>query len=58
MCFFFSNFGSLSYPPPHTSLSAEAVAGMFLTMAGVTLCVLSSIDDKDSGTQNMTQAEH
>lgn len=36
----------------------QAVVGMFLTMTGVTLCVLSSIDDKDTGRQNMTQALH
>ncbi|XP_044023698.1 transmembrane protein 234 [Siniperca chuatsi] len=34
------------------------VAGMFLTMAGITLCGISSIDDKDTGTQNMTQVVH
>ncbi|XP_049917197.1 transmembrane protein 234 [Epinephelus moara] len=33
----------------------QAVAGMFLTMAGITLCVISSIDGEDTGTQNMTQ---
>ncbi|XP_073340409.1 transmembrane protein 234 [Pagrus major] len=36
----------------------QAVAGMFLTMAGITLCVISSIDDKDAGKHNMTQAVH
>ncbi|XP_076605597.1 transmembrane protein 234 [Chaetodon auriga] len=36
----------------------QAVAGMFLTMAGITLCVISSIDDKDTEKQNMTQAGH
>uniref|UniRef100_A0A671VBE8 Transmembrane protein 234 n=1 Tax=Sparus aurata TaxID=8175 RepID=A0A671VBE8_SPAAU len=36
----------------------QAVAGMFLTMAGITLCVISSIDDKDAGKQDMTQAVH
>lgn len=43
----------LDFPPPipayihpHTPLldSAEAVAGMLLTMAGITLCVISSVD--------------
>lgn len=40
-----------------THLSAEAVVGMFLTMAGITLCIISSIDDtgRDTGNQNMTQ---
>uniref|UniRef100_A0A4W6F060 Transmembrane protein 234 n=1 Tax=Lates calcarifer TaxID=8187 RepID=A0A4W6F060_LATCA len=33
----------------------EAVAGMFLTLAGVTLCVISSIDGQDTGKLNMTQ---
>ncbi|XP_074516899.1 transmembrane protein 234 isoform X2 [Sebastes fasciatus] len=33
----------------------QAVAGMFLTMAGITLCVISSIDGKDAEKQNMTQ---
>ncbi|KAM8737544.1 transmembrane protein 234 isoform 1-T1 [Acanthopagrus schlegelii] len=36
----------------------QAVAGMFLTMAGITLCVISSVDDKDAGKQDMTQAVH
>ncbi|XP_041809621.1 transmembrane protein 234 isoform X2 [Chelmon rostratus] len=36
----------------------QAVVGMFLTMAGITLCVISSIDDKDTGKQNMTRAVH
>ncbi|XP_070698405.1 transmembrane protein 234 [Pempheris klunzingeri] len=36
----------------------QAVAGMFLTMAGITLCVISSIDDTDAGKQNTTQAVH
>ncbi|XP_040917474.1 transmembrane protein 234 isoform X1 [Toxotes jaculatrix] len=36
----------------------QAVAGMFLTMAGITLCVISSIDDKDTGRQNVTQPVH
>lgn len=36
---------------PHTTLldSAEAVAGMLLTMAGITLCVISSVDDAGPG---------
>lgn len=36
---------------PHTPLldSAEAVAGMLLTMAGITLCVISSVDDAGPG---------
>lgn len=29
--------------------SAEAVAGMLLTMAGITLCVISSVDDAGPG---------
>ncbi|GAA6213445.1 transmembrane protein 234 [Lates japonicus] len=36
----------------------EAVAGMFLTLAGVTLCVISSIDDQNTGKPNMTQPVH
>ncbi|XP_034432827.1 transmembrane protein 234 isoform X2 [Hippoglossus hippoglossus] len=36
----------------------QAVAGMFLTMAGITLCVISSIEDKDTGQQNITQSVH
>ncbi|XP_019115914.1 transmembrane protein 234 [Larimichthys crocea] len=36
----------------------HAVAGMFLTMTGITLCVISSIDDKDAGQQNTTQTVH
>ncbi|CAJ1073458.1 transmembrane protein 234 [Xyrichtys novacula] len=32
----------------------QAVAGMFLTMAGITLCVISSIDDTEK--QKTTQA--
>lgn len=50
--FLYVNF--LAYHVPLT----EAVAGMFLTMAGITLCVISSIDDKDAGKQDMTQAVH
>lgn len=34
----------------------QAVAGMFLTMAGITLCVISSIKDKDTGKQDMTES--
>ncbi|XP_053291289.1 transmembrane protein 234 [Pleuronectes platessa] len=34
----------------------QAVAGMFLTMAGITLCVISSIEDKDAGQQNINQS--
>ncbi|XP_008307102.1 transmembrane protein 234 [Cynoglossus semilaevis] len=33
----------------------RAVAGMFLTMAGVTLCVISSISDNDSDNQSLTR---
>ncbi|XP_029349523.1 transmembrane protein 234 [Echeneis naucrates] len=36
----------------------QAVAGMFLTMAGVTLCVISSIDNQDTGEQDMAQSVH
>ncbi|XP_031137619.2 transmembrane protein 234 [Sander lucioperca] len=36
----------------------QAVAGMLLTMAGITLCVISSMDGEDTGKQNMTQAAH
>ncbi|XP_062252817.1 transmembrane protein 234 [Platichthys flesus] len=36
----------------------QAVAGMFLTMAGITLCVISSIEDKDTGQQNINQSVH
>uniref|UniRef100_H3DIR9 Transmembrane protein 234 n=1 Tax=Tetraodon nigroviridis TaxID=99883 RepID=H3DIR9_TETNG len=32
----------------------KAVVGMFLTMAGITLCVISSIDEQDSRQQNAT----
>lgn len=36
----------LLHPSPLPLLdSAEAVAGMLLTMAGITLCVISSVDD-------------
>lgn len=34
----------------------QALAGMFLTMVGITLCVISSIED--SGKQDMTQSVH
>ncbi|KAM8917544.1 transmembrane protein 234 [Spinachia spinachia] len=34
----------------------QAVAGMFLTMAGISLCVLSSLDDTHTEMQNITQA--
>nr|XP_019940197.1 PREDICTED: transmembrane protein 234 [Paralichthys olivaceus] len=34
----------------------QGVAGMFLTMAGITMCVISSIEDKDAGQQNITQS--
>ncbi|KAM9355646.1 transmembrane protein 234 isoform 1-T1 [Pholidichthys leucotaenia] len=33
----------------------KAVLGMFLTMAGITLCIISSMDDKDTVKQNVTQ---
>ncbi|XP_039897307.1 transmembrane protein 234 isoform X2 [Simochromis diagramma] len=35
----------------------QAVVGMFLTMAGITLCIISSIGDtdRDTGNQNLTQ---
>ncbi|XP_069576532.1 transmembrane protein 234 [Brachyistius frenatus] len=36
----------------------QAVVGMFLTMAGITLCVISSIDDTDGGRPNATQPVH
>ncbi|KAM9842779.1 transmembrane protein 234 isoform 1-T2 [Aulostomus maculatus] len=32
----------------------QAVAGMVLTMFGITLCVISSVEDKDSQLQNVT----
>lgn len=35
----------------------RAVAGMFLTMAGITLCVISSIDGKDTGGHNESQPQ-
>lgn len=47
----FLHFNSPSTPSPyihaHTLLlnSAEAVVGMLLTMAGITLCVISSVSD-------------
>ncbi|CAK6971470.1 Hypothetical predicted protein [Scomber scombrus] len=34
----------------------QAVAGMFLTMVGITLCVISSMEDP--GKQNMNQTVH
>lgn len=36
----------------------KAVMGMFLTMAGITLCVISSIDQQDPRQQNATQIIH
>ncbi|KAA8582103.1 transmembrane protein 234 [Etheostoma spectabile] len=36
----------------------QAVAGMLLTMAGITLCVISSMDGEDTGKHNTTQAAH
>ncbi|XP_028251982.1 transmembrane protein 234 [Parambassis ranga] len=36
----------------------QAVVGMFLTMAGITLCVISSIEDKDAVKPNMTHPVH
>lgn len=36
----------------------KAVVGMFLTMAGITLCVISATDDKDTGKQSMSQPAH
>ncbi|XP_028995559.1 transmembrane protein 234 [Betta splendens] len=36
----------------------QAVAGMFLTMAGITLCVISTTDEKLIGKQNVTQPVH
>ncbi|XP_071355124.1 transmembrane protein 234 [Trachinotus anak] len=36
----------------------QAVAGMFLTTAGITLCVISSIDNRDTGKQDMAQTVH
>lgn len=38
----------------------QAVIGMFLTMAGITLCFISSIDDTDRDTENhnMTEPVH
>uniref|UniRef100_A0A3P8TKY3 Transmembrane protein 234 n=1 Tax=Amphiprion percula TaxID=161767 RepID=A0A3P8TKY3_AMPPE len=36
----------------------QAVVGMFLTMAGITLCVISSIEDKDAGKQNTSEPVH
>ncbi|XP_022607007.1 transmembrane protein 234 isoform X2 [Seriola dumerili] len=36
----------------------QAVVGMFLTMAGITLCVISSIDNQDTGKRDMAQPVH
>uniref|UniRef100_A0AAX7SUJ5 Transmembrane protein 234 n=1 Tax=Astatotilapia calliptera TaxID=8154 RepID=A0AAX7SUJ5_ASTCA len=38
-------------------IGGKPVVGMFLTMAGITLCIISSIDDidRDTGNQNLTQ---
>ncbi|XP_034015206.1 transmembrane protein 234 [Thalassophryne amazonica] len=33
----------------------QAVFGMFLTMMGIMLCIVSSMDDKETGKQNLTQ---
>lgn len=46
----------ICFLPPHTV--AEAVMGMFLTMAGITLCVVSSIDEQGPRQQNATQIMH
>ncbi|XP_036927103.1 transmembrane protein 234 isoform X6 [Acanthopagrus latus] len=54
--FLLNQSGSLVYY--YTLSTTEAVAGMFLTMAGITLCIISSVDDKDAGKQDMTQAVH
>ncbi|KAF7201668.1 transmembrane protein 234 [Nothobranchius furzeri] len=35
----------------------QAVVGMFLTMAGITLCIISSISDDDTEKQNTTHPE-
>uniref|UniRef100_A0A3Q0RDJ0 Transmembrane protein 234 n=1 Tax=Amphilophus citrinellus TaxID=61819 RepID=A0A3Q0RDJ0_AMPCI len=35
----------------------QAVIGMFLTMAGITLCFISSIDDTDRDTENQNTIE-
>lgn len=44
--------------PPFPSIAAEAVVGMVLTMVGITLCVISSIDEQDPREQNVTQIIH
>ncbi|XP_029688689.1 transmembrane protein 234 isoform X2 [Takifugu rubripes] len=36
----------------------KAVVGMVLTMVGITLCVISSIDEQDPREQNVTQIIH
>uniref|UniRef100_A0A8C6LA73 Transmembrane protein 234 n=1 Tax=Nothobranchius furzeri TaxID=105023 RepID=A0A8C6LA73_NOTFU len=41
----------------HPCAFAEAVVGMFLTMAGITLCIISSISDDDTEKQNTTHPE-
>lgn len=43
----FLSFFNFNFHSFH-SFSAEAVVGMFLTMAGITLCVMSSIDKQDA----------
>ncbi|KAM4724065.1 transmembrane protein 234 [Anableps anableps] len=35
----------------------RAVVGMFVTMAGITLCVISSIEGKDADRQNVSQPQ-
>ncbi|XP_013870723.1 transmembrane protein 234 [Austrofundulus limnaeus] len=35
----------------------QAVAGMFLTMAGITLCIISSLNDGDTQKRNTTHPE-
>uniref|UniRef100_A0A1A8HF90 Transmembrane protein 234 n=1 Tax=Nothobranchius korthausae TaxID=1143690 RepID=A0A1A8HF90_9TELE len=35
----------------------QALVGMFLTMAGITLCIISSISDNDTEKQNTTHLE-
>uniref|UniRef100_A0A1A8PCI5 Transmembrane protein 234 n=2 Tax=Nothobranchius TaxID=28779 RepID=A0A1A8PCI5_9TELE len=35
----------------------QAIVGMFLTMAGITLCIISSISDNDTEKQNTTHPE-
>ncbi|KAM3594876.1 uncharacterized protein V6R79_015272 [Siganus canaliculatus] len=36
----------------------QAIAGMCLTVAGITLCIISSTDDNDPAKQNMTHVVH